>query len=174
MSRHVPARIQVAVDVVAPGPDDRLLEIGCGPGVAMDLVCERLDDGHVTGLDRSATAIARAEKRLWRHLEKGSADLQHRDLAGFHGDGRPFDAVFAINVNVFWANPAGPEAARLRELVADDGVVRLFYERPRGVHDSRAADVTRSVLGAAGFATRADVIDDVLCVTGTPLPRAEP
>ena len=174
MSRLVPARIQVAVDVVDPGPTDRLLEIGCGPGVAMALVCERLDDGHVTGMDRSATAIARAEKRLWRHLENGLADLQHRDLAGFHGDGRPYDAVFAVNVNVFWAAPAEPEAARLRELVADDGVVRLFYELPGGVQDSRAADRTRSVLGHAGFATRVDVIDAILCVTGTPLPRAEP
>ena len=137
-------------------------------------VCERLDDGHVTGMDRSATAIARAEKRLWRHLENGLADLQHRDLAGFHGDGRPYDAVFAVNVNVFWAAPAEPEAARLRELVADDGVVRLFYELPGGVQDSRAADRTRSVLGHAGFATRVDVIDAILCVTGTPLPRAEP
>lgn len=174
MSSHLPTRIRVAVDVVGPGPGDRLLEVGCGPGVAMALVCERLDDGHITGLDRSATAIARAEKRLWRQLENGMADLQHRDLAGFHGDGRPFDAVFAINVNVFWAATAETEAARLRELVADDGVVGLFYELPGGVQDGRATDLTRSVLGRAGFATQVDVIDAILCVTGTPLPRAEP
>jgi len=169
MTRQVPRRIRVAVDVVDPGPAARLLEVGCGAGVAMALVCARLDSGHITGMDRSTTAITRAEKRLRRYLDEGVADLQHRDLAGFHGDGRAFDEVFAINVNVFWTGAGEPEASRLRELVADDGVVRLFYETPDGVPDDRASTGTRAVLARAGFDCRAEVIEGVLCVTGRPL-----
>jgi trans-aconitate methyltransferase len=165
---RVPARIQVAVDAVDPAPDARVLEIGCGPGVAMALLCERLVDGHVTGLDRSATAITRAEKRLARYLDDGRADLQHRDLARFHGDGRPFDVVFAVDVNVFWTGPAEAEAARLRDLVDDAGVVHLFFTAPEGVDGSRTADGAVAALERAGFSAESAEVDGVVRVTGRP------
>ena len=168
MADRVPARIRVAVDVMDPPPDARVLEIGCGPGVAMALLCERLVDGHVTGLDRSATAIERAERRLARHLDDGRADLQHRDLAAFHGDGRPFDVVFAVDVNVFWTGPSQTEASRLRDLVADTGVVHLFFAPPGDLAGHPAAERTAAALERAGFEARADVVDGVLCVTGRP------
>lgn len=171
MADRVPARIRVAVDVVDPAPDARLLEVGCGPGVAMALLCRRLVDGHVTGLDRSATAIARAERRLAPWLDAGVADLQHRDLTGFHGDGRPFDVVFAVDVNALWTGPAHVAAARLRDLVADDGVVHLFLAPPPGADGRRAVELSAAALERAGFATATDVVDDVRWVAATPRPR---
>jgi cyclopropane fatty-acyl-phospholipid synthase-like methyltransferase len=175
MARAVPARIRVAVDVVDPAPDARVLEVGCGAGVAMLELCERLVDGHITGLDRSAAALTHAEKRLRRFLDEGRADLQHRDLAAFHGDGRPYDVVFGVDVNVFWTGPAEVEAAaRLRDLVADDGVVHLLFSSPDGTDPGRAAGPTATALERAGFDTRADVVDGVLCVAGRPRPVRGP
>lgn len=176
MADRVPARLRVAVGVVDPAPDSRLLEVGCGPGVAMALLCARLVDGHVTGLDRSATAIERAEKRLRRFLDDGRADLRHRDLVAFHGDGRPYDSVFAVDVNAFWTGPVETAAARVRDLVTDDGVVRLFFAPPGGPPGHPAGDGAATALHRAGFATTVEVIDDVLVVTGrprAPAPRVE-
>jgi predicted TPR repeat methyltransferase len=172
---RVPARIRVAVDVVDPAPDARVLEIGCGPGVAMALLCDRLVDGHITGLDRSATAIERAEKRLRRRLDDGVADLQHRDLTTFHGDGRPYDVVFAVNVTVFWtgAGDLATATAHVRDLVADTGRVHLLLETPDGADGAdgeRAAHRAAEALEHAGFDTRTTVVDGVRCVTGTPRP----
>ena len=168
MVDRIPTRLRVAVDVVDPAPGARVLEVGCGTGVAMALVCTRLVDGHVTGLDRSATAIEHAERRLARHLDEGRADLQHRDLAAFHGDGRPYDVVFAVNVNVFWTGPAEAEAARLRDLVAVDGAVHLFYELPAGADERRVREGAGAALRGAGFAVTDRVVDGVLCLTATP------
>ncbi|WNB86940.1 class I SAM-dependent methyltransferase [Cellulomonas sp. ATA003] len=162
---RTPHRIRVAVDVVDPAPDARVLEIGCGPGVAMALLCERLPDGHVTGLDRSATAIARAERRLRRHLDAGRADLQHRELTTFHGDGRPYDVVLAVDVNAFWTGPAEAAASRLVDLLADDGVVHLLFAPPDGVDGHPAGERTVAALRHVGLDACCDVVDGVLCVT---------
>jgi trans-aconitate methyltransferase len=59
----VPHRIRWAVDLLDIHPDHRILEIGCGPGVAAGLVTERLTTGHLVAIDRSATAVRRATAR---------------------------------------------------------------------------------------------------------------
>lgn len=158
MARPVPDRIRVAVESLDLRPDARVLEVGAGTGVAAELLCRRVPDGHVTALDRSGTAVAHAEKRLARWLEAGIADVAERDLAGFHGDGRAYDVVLAINVNVFWTGPATDEVARLGELLADDGAVHLWFEAPPGADAVPLGERAREALVAGGLhATASDV-----------------
>jgi len=64
----VPERVRWAVVQLSPGPDEQLLEIGCGPGVAVVLICERLAGGRIVAIDRSATAISRATQRNAEHI----------------------------------------------------------------------------------------------------------
>ena len=73
MADRIPPRLRTAVDVLDPAPNVRVLEVGCGPGVALALVCQRVTDGHVTGLDRSATAVERARARLARDIVSRAA-----------------------------------------------------------------------------------------------------
>lgn len=162
----MPERISLAVDALRLRPDSRVLEVGCGAGMAAELVCRLVPDGHVTALDRSATAVRNAERRLRRWLDAGVADVTERDLLAFHGDGRPYDVVFAVNVNAFWTAGAARAAVRVRDLLADDGVVHLWFEAPPGADPAPSGEQAREALAAAGLAARVELVDGRAHVVG--------
>jgi SAM-dependent methyltransferase len=117
---------------MAPDPDDRLLEIGCGPGVAVALVCEHLDGGRITAIDRSPTAIRRAAARNAGHLAAGRAVLRTAALESLRPEDLPegpggFDKVFAMNVNLFWVRDPARELELIRVLLKPGGALFLFY-----------------------------------------------
>ncbi|GEN80181.1 SAM-dependent methyltransferase [Actinotalea fermentans] len=165
----VPRRIRLAVDALDLRPDARVLEVGCGTGVAAELLCQRVPEGHVTALDRSATAVGHAERRLARWLDAGVADVAERDLVAFHGDGRPYDVVLAINVNVFWAGPAHvaeAAVARLDELLADDGAAHLWFEAPPGGDAAGPGERARAALVAGGLRAEVTPVEGLAHVVG--------
>src|SRR5918992_3937726 len=93
-------RLVWAVETLGVRPDDRLLEVGCGHGVAVSLVCERLAGGSILGIDRSAKMIEMAARRNAAHVAAGRAAFQ---VPALHeadlGDTR-FDIICAIHVPV--------------------------------------------------------------------------
>lgn len=142
----VPERIAWAVDLLDVAPDDELLEFGCGPGVAVSLICGRLETGHITAIDRSVTAIERATARNALHVDAGRAVLHQVDLASFDSRGQRFDKAFGVNVNVFWTTSAEAECEVLARVLAPAGVLRLIYGGPGG----EQRDVGRHVAAALG------------------------
>src|SRR5919201_650208 len=66
----------LGVDTLEVGPADRLLEVGCGHGVAVSLVCERLTTGTITAIDRSPKMIEMATRRNREHVDAGRAVLE--------------------------------------------------------------------------------------------------
>jgi SAM-dependent methyltransferase len=117
-----------AVDTLALDPADRVLEVGCGHGVAVSLVCERLTSGRITAIDRSKKMIEMAARRNREHVAGGRAVLKAAALerADF-GDER-FDKLFAFNVAPFWHQPKEALGVVRRHL-APAGAVYLFWDR---------------------------------------------
>jgi trans-aconitate methyltransferase len=76
----VPPRVLWAVERLSVEPDDHLLEIGCGSGVAVSLICDRLGDGTITAIDRSPVMVERAVVRNGRHIAAGKAKIQLGEL----------------------------------------------------------------------------------------------
>ncbi len=119
------------VDTMAVKPRDRVLEIGFGRGVAAALVCQRLAAGSLLGLDRSAKAVAAAEKRNHDAVTQGRAAFRQVPIE----DADPaelgrFDKVFAVNVNLFWTRPAQHELGVIADVLRPDGRLWLFYDTP--------------------------------------------
>lgn len=147
---HLPHRITCALHRLAVAPGDRVLEIGCGKGLAIELLCEQLGGrGQVTGIDRSALAIASARARNQRFIDEGIAQLRQVALAEAAFD-QPFGQAFAVNVNLFWLSPAR-ELAVLRRALVPGGRLQLFYEAPSPDQLAHIESACCRHLSAAGF-----------------------
>ncbi len=146
---HIPERISWAVDVLSTRPGERVLEIGCGRGVAIELICRETRAEHVVGVDRSATAIGAAEERNREHVEAGRVRVIHAALADLETEER-FEKVFAINVNLFWLRPAA-ELEVVGRLLAPDGKLYLFYEPPSAGKVDHIVRVCRQFLEEGGY-----------------------
>ena len=73
MAGKASERFAWAVDTLEVRPAGRLLEVGCGHGVAVSLVCERLTTGTITAIDRSPKMIEMATRRNREHLARDGA-----------------------------------------------------------------------------------------------------
>jgi ubiquinone/menaquinone biosynthesis C-methylase UbiE len=123
------ARLEAIVDQLGIRPDNRVLEIGCGHGVAATMVCERLDSGRLTAIDRSAKMIEAAARRNAAHVEAGKAEFVVVSLEDVDLGDRRFDVIFAVRVGLFHREPERANALAERWL-APGGRVRAFFDPP--------------------------------------------
>jgi ubiquinone/menaquinone biosynthesis C-methylase UbiE len=130
----VSERLRSVVDQLDVQPSDRVLEIGCGHGVAATLVCELLTAGRLTAIDRSPKMIQAAARRNARWVEAGRAEFLVARLEDLDLGERRFDKVFAVRVGLFHRDPVRAREAAERWL-APGGQVFAFFDRPAGQGD---------------------------------------
>lgn len=154
--------------MLAVEPDDRLLEVGCGGGAAVALICERLETGTITAIDRSPLQVERATRRNAGQIAAGRATIRVADIADVEPEAEPFSKVFAINVNVFWVEPAAKELERIAQLLGPSGALHLFYEPPGAAKADAIRDKLRASVSAAGFEATAASTPYLLTVVARP------
>jgi ubiquinone/menaquinone biosynthesis C-methylase UbiE len=125
----VSKRLDLIVDRLGIRPDDRVLEVGCGHGVAATMVCERLEGGRLTAIDRSPKMIEATSKRNAAYVEAGKAEFLVASLEDLDVGERRFDLVFAVRVGIFHREPDRARALVERWL-APGGRVLAFFDTP--------------------------------------------
>jgi ubiquinone/menaquinone biosynthesis C-methylase UbiE len=109
-------------------PDDRVLEIGCGHGVAATFVCERLETGRLTAIDRSQKMIDAAERRNAPFVQAGRAEFLVRALEDLDLGDRRFEGVRRARRPL--SPRARPRTSPRRAWLAPGGTVRAFFDTP--------------------------------------------
>lgn len=86
-------------------PSDRVLELGFGPGVAIQTLSHRVAQGQISGLDASRTMVRQARRRNWAAVRSGRVTLACGDAARLPFAACSFDKVFGIHTIYFWPDP---------------------------------------------------------------------
>jgi SAM-dependent methyltransferase len=119
-----------AVGLLDVQPHDRVLEIGFGPGIAIQEFARRATNGLVVGVDHSEVMVQQARKRNAAAVRAGRVDLRLGSAEALPGFDAPFDKILAVNSLLFWDDPV----ARLKELhdrLRPGGQIAIVYQ-PRG------------------------------------------
>jgi ubiquinone/menaquinone biosynthesis C-methylase UbiE len=125
----VSERLKRVVDRLDIQPGDRVLEIGCGHGVAATMVCERLETGRLTAIDRSAKMVDAAARRNAEYVETGRAEFLVATLEDADLGERRFDKIFAVRVGLFHREPARARALA-EQWLAQGGTLLAVFDEP--------------------------------------------
>jgi len=120
-----------AVAELGPHPDDRVLEVGYGPGLSLAEACRRVRRGRVTGVDLSSVMLRQAARRNAAAIREGRLELRIGDARRLDADLRDLDLIYGINVWQFWSD----QTATIRDLATrlrPGGRLALVYMRPPG------------------------------------------
>lgn len=135
-------RSQWTVDLLGLAPDDRVLEVGFGPGLGIAAALTAAPGVTVVGLDHSSTMRTATARRCASAVRDGRLSLRVGDAQAPPGDLGTFDAIFSCNVWLFWDDPVDT-LARLVAFLEPGGQLAV-------THLPRHGDADSSVTAEAG------------------------
>src|SRR5262245_45128209 len=94
-------RSRWTVDLLHIDPDDRVLELGCGPGVALEQVARLLLSGTVLGIDHSPVMVKQATRRNREAIAARRVFLRTGTIEDVRAADGPFTKIFSVNVIQF-------------------------------------------------------------------------
>lgn len=94
------------VDLLDVQPDDRVVDVGCGPGVAVAAAAARARHGTVAGVDGSAEMVRQARRRNRAAIGRGRVSIHHADAARLPFADAHFTKAATVNSLQFWPAPA--------------------------------------------------------------------
>lgn len=96
---------RAAVEMCNVRGDDQVLEIGFGPGRAIEALAVAAEHGKVAGVDVSEVMLAQARRRNRRAIAAGRVDLRLGCVTELPFSDQTFDKVLAINSLHHWPSP---------------------------------------------------------------------
>jgi ubiquinone/menaquinone biosynthesis C-methylase UbiE len=142
------------VELLKVRPDERVLEVGFGPGVVVEYLAKRASRGSIAGIDQSPEMVGQARARNRKAIEDGRVDLRQGVVDRLPFAEGSFDKAVAINSMQVW-----PDAtAGLREMrrVMRPGATIVLGFTP---YSGQSKNELTHTLVAAGF-TNARLVEE--------------
>lgn len=160
MNRRVAAW---AVDLLGVHPNDKILKVGFGPGVGIELLAKSTSSAPVAGVDPAGEMVAQAVGRNAKGIQGGQVDLREGSVERLPFDNETFSGLLAVNSMQVWPDRLAG-LREIRRILKPGGKFAFAFTRDSGQAKSEVIDT----LTAAGFSeVRMAESDDGFCVLAT-------
>lgn len=163
------------VDLLDIQPNDHVLELGCGPGLALQSCLTHATDGLVVGLDHSETMLAQSCARNRQAIRDKRLELRFGSLGELSDSPAQYNKIYSVNVIQFLEDLHAVFSVFYHHL-KPGGLVATTY-MPRGQNPSRAKawqmanEVTRHMVRTGFTQIRTEELTlkpiPAICVLGT-------
>jgi ubiquinone/menaquinone biosynthesis C-methylase UbiE len=106
---------------------DHILEVGCGPGLAIQGFAAHATQGLVAGIDASPLMVQEARKRNATAIETGRVEIQQGDASMLPYPDASFDTVAATHVIYFWSDVRAT-LQELRRVLRPGGTLAIGFQ----------------------------------------------
>jgi ubiquinone/menaquinone biosynthesis C-methylase UbiE len=108
------------------GASEKVLEVGFGPGVGIELLTRAATQGKIAGIDPSKEMVGQAAARNRAAVKAGAVDLRHGTVESMPFEDDSFDTALASNSMQVW--PDGSAGLReIRRVLRAGGRVALAF-----------------------------------------------
>lgn len=114
------------IELLELAPDDDVLEIGYGPGLAVERASREIVDGRIVGFDHSPVMHEQASRRNAAAIAAGKVKLVVGDVLDPPKPLPAFDKIYSVNVVQFWWEPERT-FAELERLLKPGGRIATTY-----------------------------------------------
>jgi ubiquinone/menaquinone biosynthesis C-methylase UbiE len=128
-------------------PNDKVLEVGFGPGVGIQLLLQRASSGWVAGVDQSQEMVRQASARNAGALRNREVDLRYGSVERLPFADQMFDKAVSVNSMQVWPD-AGVGLREICRVLKPGGKIALCFTADSG----QSKDGVLETIGAAGFA----------------------
>ena len=156
LAAHVVARLTGEangwmVDLLAAGAGDCMLDVGCGPGLAVAGAAAR--GSRAVGVDASSTMVRHAGRRNRASIRGGRVAVHQADAASLPFSDASFTKVASLNSLQFWTEPQRA-LAELHRVLEPGGQIALVLMARSGDGEASPPEWVRETVARlehAGF-----------------------
>ena len=147
-------------DILSLQKENKVLEIGFGPGKLINEMAAITTDGVVTGIDFSQVMLKKASKLNKQYISKGKVILRKGECSSLPFENESFDKLCSINTLYFWKEPDKNFSEMFRVIKSGGKIVIGFRDDKQMNNLKLSADVFSyysqedvvNLLSEAGFA----------------------
>lgn len=120
-------RNEWAISLLDLQPDDRVMETGFGPGVAIQKMSQIVTQGLIVGIEHSELMLEKAAKRNQKAIAANRVGLILGSISLLPTFDAPFNKVLDVNGFQFWKDKE-VSLNRIRELMYAEGTIALAHQ----------------------------------------------
>jgi ubiquinone/menaquinone biosynthesis C-methylase UbiE len=119
-------RNEWTLELLGLKPQDNLLEVGFGPGIAIEKAAKIVTQGLIIGVDHSEAMLQQARKRNAAAIRRDAVRLYLGTVETLPVFDMTFDKIYSSNVVQFWSDPVAT-LRKLRGLLTPGGRIATTY-----------------------------------------------